>query len=583
MNQAFSKFKRILGNGVLMLFSVVLVFLLIHLHYYTIVEKPVKEDRKAHVVSSVYRYFATYSLSIVGYYDILIDFINKEPQNILQCEDSLYFHCKQLCDNMENVVGAMVDLRPGYLPGHPGEFIPSYCNGKFVNQALLPYDQRMFPGRVIDDNTWKSGSIMYLTGPVYSHVLGCNILQINLPCFDRQGTYAVLSVSVNLDEENKYFERNNPYKGGKTYAINSEDKFIFNPEAGNDVSAYDWLVNKYGMVLADLLEKTIADGKPHYTDFTKDSQFYFAFKDNDNETIYVYTIPSKLLIGDISEVCRSIILIALAGALIIVLICVLNIFFVSRIRARESAIQKDVETASKIQKSMLEDRSRSCDSYDIDAVLIPARHIGGDLYCYIRLGDCLYFCVGDVAGKGITAAMHMSKCISLFRNIIRNCQTAREITSQLNNEMCVNNSECIFVTFFVGVLDLNTGRVDYCNAGHERPLYWSGISGEKPYYVELVSENIALGVIEDFNFVSGEFTMQKGSMLVQYTDGVDETSNEHGELFGKDRFREIFCDSLSDNVRDVNDSILNGLRFYAGKGEQNDDITLLAIKYKSGI
>lgn len=523
---------------------------------------------------------SNFSWNFLSYYDAIGNRLLVEPQKVIESEQSTWDFCKELVESNTNAVAAMVEYRPGLIKGHDKYFAPSYVGGKFVDQASLPLEDRIWPGRALNDSIWLKGWKVFVEGPVYSTACGCRILTTSLIRFDSEGMFAIFTIASNFDKEIEYLKEYNPYPEGEFYVIGENDNFYVNNEFDiPDVSARQWLGQKYGDAALKVLDQTMEDGEVHCSNIDKEEMYFFSAYVPDAEFYFLYAIPREFLLSDVKNVFSKILLVAIIGAILITIVCVLNIYFFGKIRARESAIEKELETAAKIQMSMLTHPSDTGSCCEVDARLLPAKHVGGDLYCYFRNDGKLYFCIGDVAGKGIPAAMHMSKCISLFRNISRYCHDAASLVFQLNEEMCADNSECIFVSVFVGILDLATGELDYCNAGHERPLYWSGISGEKPRFVELVSENIVLGVEQGFKFKTGRFTMQKGSVLMQFTDGVDEATDDRMHLFGKNRFIDAFSDGLGSPIIAINNLVISRIKKFVGNHQQSDDITLFTIRY----
>jgi len=576
------KFRRYFGGGIGILLAVVAIFVITHVIYYTVVYPPMKEDRRVHVATSIYSLFGYYSWNILNYYDIIGNRLFLSSQKIMQSDESSYSFCKDLAESDTNVVAVMIEYRPGTITGHPESFAPSYVGGKFINQVTLPLEKRIFPGRQIEDSVWHTGMRTFIEGPVYSPACGCNILLVSLTRFDRDGMFAIFSVAINFDKEIELLNQNNPYPQGNFYVLNERDGFVINMESDADTisSAYTWLCEKYGESARERIDSTMVDDSIHVSELESDGYYFYSSHDRDAEFYYFYAIPTKYLLTDVFAIARNVLIAAFCGAFLIIVICFFNIYFVRRMSARESAMEKEIETAAKIQQSMLVSPSDIGDGCMIDAWLIPAKYVGGDLYCYFRKTDKLFFCIGDVVGKGVSAAMHMSKCISLFRNISRYCSNSKDITSQLNVEMCADNGECFFISVFVGILDLCTGELDYCNAGHEKPLYWSGKAGETPYFVEVVSDNIVLGAAEDFEYKSGTFKMERDSVLMQYTDGVDESTNDNDQLFGKDRLLQSFASATGKPVSVINNCIVSDIKDFVGKHPQSDDITLLTVHFK---
>ena len=208
----------------------------------------------------------------------------------------------------------------------------------------------------------------------------------------------------------------------------------------------------------------------------------------------------------------------------------------------------------------------------VEGRLIPAREVGGDLYnAFVREGR-LFFCIGDVSGKGMPAALIMAVTQTLFQSIASEESNPARIMERLNAAACSNNRSEMFVTLFIGVLDLHTGQLDYCNAGHERPL----LDGQPLD----VLPNIAIGVIDDFTYEMQTATIAPGSTLTLYTDGLTEALNEEHQLFGRKRVVQLVTRCVHKAPKEVIDTMISEVKRYVGNTEQSDDLTLLVISYK---
>lgn len=209
---------------------------------------------------------------------------------------------------------------------------------------------------------------------------------------------------------------------------------------------------------------------------------------------------------------------------------------------------------------------------DMYACLHPAREVGGDLYDYFIHNDHLYFCIGDVSGKGLQASMLMSATRYLFRSMAASMPMAEAMT-QINNSLCTDNTRCMFVTFFFGQLDLKTGRLDYCNAGHNAPVLTNNGRAE---FIS-VTNTMPLGLWEDVEYVIESIQLSHQDILLLYTDGITEAMNADNEAFGNDRTLE--CISLYATPENMVKGLYQRVMSHADGAPQSDDITLLSIKF----
>lgn len=248
-----------------------------------------------------------------------------------------------------------------------------------------------------------------------------------------------------------------------------------------------------------------------------------------------------------------------------------------RVEAEKAVMENEMQLASKAQKELVPNvfpPFPERKGTDLSACLLPARSVGGDLYDYFLCGDKLYFCIGDVSGKGMQAALFMSAVHYLFRNVASGA-SATDAASRMNLSLCADNAQCRFVTFWMGSLDLTSGVLKYVNAGHDSPvLVRDGKVETLP-----TSENMPLGVMEEAEFISGALTLQPGDLLFLYTDGVTEAMNAEGKAFGRERLFDRMAATVVTDAGSLVESILESVSNYTEGSEQSDDITMLCLKF----
>ena len=249
--------------------------------------------------------------------------------------------------------------------------------------------------------------------------------------------------------------------------------------------------------------------------------------------------------------------------------------------AMKASIENELKIAHGIQMSMLPKTypafpNRS--DIDIFGQVTPAKAVGGDLYDFFIRDDKLFFCIGDVSGKGIPASLVMAVTRSLFRNIAAHTAEPSHMVAGLNDALSDNNETSMFVTLFVGVLDLTDGHLCYSNAGHDMPLLLS--DGEVT--VMSCDPNIPAGVIAGWQFTTQRADLKPGTTIFLYTDGLNEAENTDHDLFGLDRV----CQTAA--VADVKPenliaSMAEAVKQFVGEAEQSDDLTMFAIQYTGSL
>ena len=251
--------------------------------------------------------------------------------------------------------------------------------------------------------------------------------------------------------------------------------------------------------------------------------------------------------------------------------------------AAKASIQSELKVAQSIQMSMLPKTFPAFpDRKDIElyASLTPAKGVGGDLYDFFIRDEKLFFCIGDVSGKGVPASLVMAVTRTLFRNIAMHTDKPSHIVETMNDRISEGNDNCMFVTLFVGVFDLASGHLRYSNAGHEAPYIDKALLP--------CDHNLPVGVMPDMKFSEQETMITSGTTIFLYTDGLTEAENAATELFGKQRLASVingFTGSLQGRAtesgvpQELIETMTAAVHEFVGETEQSDDLTMLAIKY----
>ena len=252
--------------------------------------------------------------------------------------------------------------------------------------------------------------------------------------------------------------------------------------------------------------------------------------------------------------------------------------------AEKASIESELKIAHDIQMSMLPKTFPPYperDDIDIYGTLTPAKDVGGDLFDFYIRDEHLFFCIGDVSGKGVPASLVMAVTRSLFRNISAHVTEPNLIVTALNDAQAEANDTNMFVTLFVGVLDLSNGKLQYCNAGHNAPLIIPATI-QRPVFLN-VEPNLPIGVMPKWQFTLQETVLEPQTAIFLFTDGLNEAEDAAHAQFGQLRIiREI--ESLmarSGNQPEVVvSSMTDAVHAFVGDAEQSDDLTMLAIRYQ---
>lgn len=243
-------------------------------------------------------------------------------------------------------------------------------------------------------------------------------------------------------------------------------------------------------------------------------------------------------------------------------------------------IQSDLRIASEIQHAILPTNKDVLpkDLYDMASLMDPAKDVGGDFYDYFKTDeDRLGFVMADVSGKGVPAALFMAVSRTLLKATGIRDLVSKDCMTSVNDLVCGESVDGMFVTVFYGRLNILTGEIDYTNAGHNPP-YVVHENGK----VEMVPAqgNMVLGAVENFQYRNDKITLEKGDMLFTFTDGVTEAMNAAGEQFGEERLEKLLAKCGGKTSQETIDTVRAAVAEWAGETEQSDDVTMLVIKRK---
>lgn len=298
-------------------------------------------------------------------------------------------------------------------------------------------------------------------------------------------------------------------------------------------------------------------------------------------------IPEDELFRDLNRIGRIVGLLMILGLIVLALIVIYSARTTSKMLAfaeKNQRMEGELEVAQTIQKAMLPkvfppffDRR----DLNIYGIVDPAKEIGGDLYDFYVRHNKLFFCVGDVSGKGVPAALVMATTRSLFRSITAHEEEPDAIVRKMNRALCDQNEQNMFLTLFLGVLDCRTGELAYCNAGHNAPVYVP--FGHESRAIDVVA-NLPMGIEPEFEFRAQKMQMAKNDLFFLYTDGLNEAENKRHEQYGEERMMKHLekCRTLIADLsprRVVEEMQADVVRFVDG-AQQSDDLTMLAIRYQ---
>lgn len=243
--------------------------------------------------------------------------------------------------------------------------------------------------------------------------------------------------------------------------------------------------------------------------------------------------------------------------------------------AAKERIESELRIAREIQMSMVPHEFPKRSDLDIYASMTPAKEVGGDLYDYLLEDDILYFCLGDVSGKGVPASLFMAQTTRLFRALAKQHLMPASIATRLNNELTEKNDSGMFVTMFIGQLNLVTGQFYFCNAGHNPPV----IGGDEQHGSFLEMEpNAPIGLWPGLDYIGEEIESIKGRPLFIYSDGLNEAEDINQKQFGDDHMLDILRHTKFKDARHVVELMEAEVNRHRHGADANDDMTIMCLK-----
>lgn len=380
---------------------------------------------------------------------------------------------------------------------------------------------------------------------------------------------AVVDADLSIDLLEGMVEESKVYKSTQRFLVTGKNHLL----AGQDGSVFQ-------MVLKQLSDDS-------------DKQGYFTLEDDDGRDLHVFYHPvggmtdwvliSVLEDGEVFGKLRNVQLLLLfvvcVGLLLVGFIirrASRNLERLRQMNAEKERIDSELRVASQIQQKMLPNGRMVLDNVEIFGSLVPAREVGGDLFDYFIRDEKLFFCIGDVCGKGTPAAMLMASVHSLLYAFTLHESNPARVIHAVNEVATQGNEECMFFTLFFGVLDLPTGRLRYCNAGHNAPF----ILGDELMMLDC-DPNLPIGPFDDAEFSLQTITLSPGSTIFLYTDGLTEANNTEGQELGLERTKEVLTDCVERHLKptDIVSTVTEAVHRFTMGAEQSDDLTMLAVRY----
>lgn len=507
-------------------------------------------------------------------------------------EEECYTVMEQFMDANPLVCGIAIGFEDGIFPNVKGEF----GFAPYVNR-LKGYYTRVDIGTLYDYHEWEwyrepaSTNKAYWCNPfresTSNHVITC----YNVPLHGYGGRLVgVLAIDIDTEMFSRKCAEIAPYPNSEVTLVDRDFNIIFHPDT-NYITKNVADVKRFANVEADdSLEIDMRRGERGHFAINKgmdnEALFYFAPVERTGWKISV-ECPKKEVFGGVERMKRDTTFIAICSIIVMILCFVFLFHKLQEVTLSKASMEGELNVASRIQKGMLPKLYPAFPErpeLDVYGFLNPAKSVGGDLYDYFVRDDKLFFCIGDVSGKGVPASLYMVVVKALFRNVSLHQDDPQEIISALNTALSQGNDHNMFCTMYLGVLDLKTGKLEYCNAGHNAPIMRRvGENGTIDVNYIKPKVNLAVGVIDGFPYQKEDTMLHPGDAIFLYTDGVTEAENEEHKLLGDEAALKMLADARSHNMRSAKefvDWVYKDIKQYAGNAEQSDDITMVVVEFK---
>ena len=519
--------------------------------------------------------------------EVAVDNMSWVVANGLDKPDSLFAMVRQMVEHNLDIAGVSICFVPNYYPSKGYWFEP--CAVRRSDGSV----ESMQLGSASHDYTkLEFFSVPATTGaPHWSEAYmdsdgaGTRVTSYGVPVRDASGaTVAVVSADVSLNWLDGVMVCGGEYGSTKRFLV---------------TGSYARLAGEDSPLFRKALKTMESDA---------DRNGYVTVEDEYGETVHLFFNPvggrtgwmlmsvldDSEVFGTLRHVRQVIMFLAFAGLLLMGFIVWRASRSLERLRAvnaEKERMDGELRASAKIQQSMLPQRHIIRDDVEIFGSLVPAREVGGDLFDYFIRDDKLFFCIGDVSGKGVPSAMLMAVTHSLFRSASTHENCPARIMQAINEAACQGNDSAMFVTLFIGVLDLPTGHLRYCDAGHDCPITLGcnavvadearrGVSASWLSPLDCIP-HLPVGVFDDVRYDVQEMFLPSGSTLFLYTDGLTEAKNKAREMFGLKRAERILVGCIEKQLKpkDILETVSEVVRTFAGEIEQSDDLTMLAIRY----
>lgn len=523
--------------------------------------------------------------------------MTQESALITSDPQSAYAMLQKLLDRCSYISAATLMFRDNYYPQIGHEYAPS-IKKEFMKDRLedddIKYGFRYLHASVPDVN-WIAG----LKGksvwcqPYRQSLPPKNVrVAFSTPIYDKSHEFIGVLCST-IETGWVYDEIKRAIKGNdaEIRVMHTSGLYFCHPQQEMLMkNAYAIAMKKKDNKAIDILNHMSSGKKGFLETTTDDRKLYTYFAPLERaKWIVAISYPKDQVFATANDLTKRLIFTQLSVILLLLLLIPLGVFlivkpFLLRVKdytEKSSSMERDLEIASKLQLGILPTAGDELTEYhDIDLAcrLQPAKMVGGDLYDFFCSDGKLYFCIGDVSGKGVPAALFMAIVRTMFRDITKYETSPDAIVSQINSHIMQKNTQCMFCTLFVAVLHTDTGILEYCNAGHNPPIICHTDSNGTIAEYTPQSECIPVGVIEEATYSKKNILLNHNDCIFLYTDGITEAENGEARLFGEERTLEVIRQNSHKSADGIIAAMLESVQGFSHDVQQSDDICMICIK-----
>lgn len=508
--------------------------------------------------------------------------------------EECYVFMEQFLEANPDVYGVAFGFEPYVYP----DVKSKYCFTPYVSRIESGY-RRLNAGDYVDTRTGEWYSVTaksdqpHWSNPFFDTTHNRVITCFSIPVHgygDR--LVGVLSMVVDTEAFSKKCAEVAPYPNSIVSIVDRDFNFICHPETSYilrnvaDISRYAGYEGDDSMKI-----KMEAGESGSYKINEGNGQAALFYFTPIKRTGWMISIecPFDEVYGGVNKMKVYTTVIAVFSILFMIAIFIWMFRYIERATLANAGMQRELKIASGIQMGMIPKIYPAFPEIrviDVCGLIKPAKSVGGDLFDYAVHGDKFYFCIGDVSGKGVPASLFMCVITALFRNISIQTDNPASIVEALNRSVADSNEMNMFCTMFVGVLDLQTGHLDYCNAGHNAPIIRRIVDGKIDAHYITPRTNLPIGVIHDFDFEGEETILNPGEAIFLYTDGVTEAEGADKALFGEEATLKALHEARVHSARSAQEfvnAVYEKILEHAKDVEQSDDITMLVVEYRGNV